>query len=73
MVSYLTLDGSVFIAALKKDEEYHSESLKLLEEVKNGQYLAIEPLSVLIEIVAAIKENRFKGFGPKSKERYSGN
>lgn len=55
MATYLTLDSSVFIAALREDEKYHRESLELLKNVKDGKYLAIEPFSVLVEIVAAIK------------------
>lgn len=55
MINYLTLDSSVFISALKKDEQYHKEALRVLEKVKDGEFLAIEPLTVLIEIVSAIR------------------
>ncbi len=51
----VTLDSSVFIAALRKEEPAHDSCLGILEKVKNGVYVAIEPYTVLIEIVAAIK------------------
>lgn len=51
----LTLDSSVFVAALRKEERAHDACLRLLEKVKNGNYIAIEPYTVLIEIVAAVK------------------
>ena len=35
MVAYLTLDSSVIIAALRRQEERHSECRSLLEKVKN--------------------------------------
>jgi predicted nucleic acid-binding protein len=55
MVMHLTLDSSVLVAALRKNEKKHSESLRLLQQIKEGKYTAIEPYSVLIEVVAAIR------------------
>ncbi len=55
MVVRVTLDSSVFIAALRKEEQEHDSCLNILEKVKNGIYVAIEPYTVLIEVVAAIK------------------
>ena len=52
---YLTLDSSVIVAALRENEEKHAVCKKLLEDVKNGKYIGIEPFSVLIEVVAAIR------------------
>ncbi len=55
MVKQITIDSSVIIAALLDKEKKHNECWNLLEKVKNGEYIAIEPLIVLVEIVAAIK------------------
>ncbi|MBM4402543.1 MAG: type II toxin-antitoxin system VapC family toxin [Candidatus Cloacimonetes bacterium] len=51
----LTLDSSVIIAALREQEEKHRECLRLLEKIKNAEYIAVEPYTVLVEVVAAIK------------------
>lgn len=51
----LTLDSSVIVAALREQEDMHKESLRLLEKVKNDEYSAVEPYSVLVEVVAAIR------------------
>jgi len=55
MVERITIDSSVIIAALLKQEKKHEECKRLFEKVKNGEYLAVEPFIVLVEIVAAIK------------------
>lgn len=55
MVAYLTLDSSVIIAALRKQEGKHSECRTLLEKVKDGEFIALEPYTVLIEVVAAVR------------------
>ena len=55
MVAYLTLDSSVIVAALRRQEERHSECRSLPEKVKDGEFVAMEPYSVLIEVVAAIR------------------
>lgn len=52
---YICLDSSVIVAALRKQEVHHKVAKKILENVKDGKYIAIEPYIVLIEIVAAIK------------------
>jgi len=52
---HLTLDSSVFVAALRKSEKRHAESLQLFQQVKDNKHIAIEPYSVLIEVVAAIR------------------
>ena len=51
----LTLDSSIFVAALRKDEKRHPEALRLFQQIKDGKYIAIEPYSVLVEVVAAIR------------------
>jgi len=55
MVERITIDSSVIVAALLDREKKHNECRNLLEKVKNGEYIAIEPYIVLVEIVAAIK------------------
>lgn len=52
---YICLDSSIIVAALRKQEVHHKVAKKILENVKDGKYIAIEPYIVLIEIVAAIK------------------
>ncbi len=47
--------GSVIVAALRKQEEKHSECRSLLERVKDGEFVVSEPYTVLIEVVAAIR------------------
>lgn len=58
----VTLDSSVIIAALLKQEKNYEECFKLLEKIKNGEVLALEPYTVLVEIIAAIRRRT------KSKE-----
>jgi len=55
MVTYLTLDSSVIVASLREQEEKHVVCKHLLERVKNGEFVALEPYTVLVEVVAAIK------------------
>ncbi len=55
MVERITIDSSVIIAALREQEPKHKECKSLLQKVKNGDYIAIEPYIVLIEVTAAIK------------------
>jgi predicted nucleic acid-binding protein len=51
----ITLDSSVFIAALRKQEDQFSVCEGLLKAVNNRSYIAVEPYTVLVEIAAAIK------------------
>lgn len=55
MVVYLALDSSVIVAALREQKEKHEICKRLLERVKNGEFVALEPCTVLVEVVAAIK------------------
>jgi len=55
MVRYITLDSSVIVAALREQEEKYEACKKLLERVKNGEFAALEPYTVLVEVTAAIK------------------
>ena len=52
---FITLDSSVIIAALRRQEENHSQCRSLLEKVKNAQYTSIQPYTVLVEVAAAVK------------------
>jgi len=51
----LTVDSSVIVAALRKSEPHHGVCLRLMNKVKDGSHAAIQPYSVLVEVVAAIK------------------
>lgn len=51
----LTLDSSVIVAAVKTDESFHGSCQALLGQVDAGHHQAIEPLTVLVEVVAAIR------------------
>ena len=55
MVTYLTLDSSIIIAALRQQESKHSECRSLVERVKDGEFIALEPYTVLVEVVAAVR------------------
>jgi len=55
MVTYLTLDSSVIVASLREQEEKHVVCKRLLERVKNGESVALEPYTVMVEVVAAIR------------------
>lgn len=55
MVEQIVIDSCVIVAALLDKEKKHIECRNLLEKVKNGEYIAVEPYIVLVEIVAAIK------------------
>jgi predicted nucleic acid-binding protein len=55
MKKRLVLDSSVLVAGIKQDESKHSECRKLLQMIHEGKYFAIEPYTVLVEVVAAIR------------------
>jgi predicted nucleic acid-binding protein len=55
MVEQITIDSCIIVAALLDKEKKYIECRNLLEKVKNGEYIAIEPYIVLVEVVAAIK------------------
>lgn len=52
---HICLDSSVIVSALRKQEVNHETSKNILRKVKDGEYIAIEPYIVLVEITAAIK------------------
>jgi predicted nucleic acid-binding protein len=51
----VTIDSSVVIASLLKNESRHKEALGVWQKVLTGKQIAIMPYSVLIEVVAAIR------------------
>jgi|GEM_PF-211672 len=55
VVTCLTLDSSVIVAALNKHERQHRECRRLLQMVKDGEFIALEPYTVLVEVAAAIR------------------
>ena len=52
---YLVLDSSVIIASLVEKEEKHAKCRQLLQRVKDGEFTVLEPYTVLVEVVAAIR------------------
>ncbi len=51
----LVLDSSVIVAALRQAEEHHESCAQLLLKIGEGQHRAIAPLTVLVEVVAAVR------------------
>lgn len=54
-MQYLTIDSSIFVAALRKAEEKYESCKNLLQKVASGDYKAVEPYTVLVEVVAAVR------------------
>ena len=52
--SVLTVDSSVFIAALRPTEPSHIHCRRLFEQVIEGRFEVFVPYSVLLEVVAAV-------------------
>jgi len=55
MIRRLTVDSSVIISSLLKNETRHKEALAIWENILKGKSFAVMPLSILIEVVAAIR------------------
>ena len=55
MVKTVTVDSSVIISSLLPAERRHEEARSIWDKVLNGDYAAVMPYSVLVEVVAAIK------------------
>lgn len=51
----LTIDSSVIISSLLKNEQRHNEALTIWEDVLKGKSFVINPFSVLVEVVSAIR------------------
>lgn len=54
-MEYLSIDSSVIIASLRKEEKKHKSCRRLLERVKNREFIALEPYTVLVEVTAAMR------------------
>ena len=57
----VVLDSYAIVAALRPEEEHYDACKNLLEKVKDGALIAVEPYSVLIETTAAIKRRTDSG------------
>ena len=55
MVKTVTVDSSIIISSLLPAEKRHAEARSIWDKVLNGDYAAVMPYSVLVEVVAAIK------------------
>lgn len=55
MVGRLTVDSSVIISSLLKNEPRHKEAFAIWEDILKGKSFAIMPFSILVEVVAAIR------------------
>lgn len=49
------IDSSIFVAAFREDEPHSREAFGILEQLEAGTISAVIPVSVLLEVVAAIK------------------
>ena len=59
MVKIVTVDSSVIISSLLPAEKRHEDACVIWNKVLSGEIPAVMPYSVLVEVVAAIRE--FKG------------
>ncbi|MFH1097682.1 MAG: type II toxin-antitoxin system VapC family toxin [Candidatus Desantisbacteria bacterium] len=55
MVKRLTIDSSVIVSSLLRNETRHKEALSIWQSVLNGENFAIMPYSIFVEVVAAIR------------------
>ena len=55
MVRLLAIDSSVIISSLLPNEKRHEEACQIWGKVLSGDTPAVMPLSVLVEVVAAIR------------------
>src|SRR4030042_2899780 len=55
MVRRRTLDSSVIVSSLLEKEPRHKEALEIWTAIVSGNYFAIMPYSVFVEVVAAIR------------------
>src|SRR4030042_6146283 len=61
MVKRITLDSSLIVSSLLEKEPRHREALEIWTAVVSGNYLAIMPYSVFVEVVAAIRRRTGSG------------
>ena len=55
MVKVVTVDSSIIISSLLPAEKRHEEARSIWDKVLAGDYAAVMPYSVLVEVVAAIR------------------
>ena len=55
MPDLVTLDSSVIVTAIRVQEEHHEACKALLEKVKDGDFVSVQPYTVLVEVGAAIR------------------
>ena len=51
----LIVDSSVMVSTLLTNEPRHQEAMEIWDGVLSGEYYAVMPYSVLVEIVAAVR------------------
>ena len=51
----LVIDSSIFVAAFREEEPYSREAFRILEKIEDGSVSAVIPVSVVLEVVAAIR------------------
>lgn len=55
MVKQVTIDSSVIISSLLRQEKRHQEACDLWNRVIAGDWFAVMPYSILVEVVAAVR------------------
>jgi predicted nucleic acid-binding protein len=55
MVKTVTVDSSIIISSLLPAEKRHEEARSIWNKVLTGDYAAVMPYTVLVEVVAAIR------------------
>ena len=51
----LVIDSSVFVAAFRKEEPHSREAFRLVSQIEKGTHTAILPVTVILEVVAAVR------------------
>lgn len=51
----LVVDSSVFVAAFRKQEPHSEKAFRIVKQLEKGALAALIPVSVVLEVVAAIK------------------
>lgn len=51
----LVIDSSVFVAAFREEESSSREAFRIIEKLEDGTIDAVIPVSVVLEVVAAIR------------------
>lgn len=51
----LVIDSSVFVAAFREEEPYSREAFRLVSQIEKGKHAVILPVTVILEVVAAIR------------------